>query len=72
MAKHVDYKPGPPQRNQIIEAMDRMMADQNNPAGQRLLQLSKAYQNGGRVALRERFAKLYPDKVPPLPEKPEA
>jgi hypothetical protein len=35
------------------------------------LALARAYRYGGRAALLEKFAKLYPDKVRPLPEQTE-
>lgn len=44
-----------------------------NPLAEALLPLARAYQEGGKDALRKQFAKLYPEKVPPPSEnKPAA
>ncbi len=50
MARHVDRKLGPPEKNQLADEVDRLLKDRNNPLAARLLKLSKAYQEGGKPA----------------------
>ncbi len=58
--------PAPPLKNQLSGAVKEVLQNEDQAAP--LPQLVKAYQRGGREALRKQFAKLYPGKVPSLPE----